>query len=711
MAAYTPADGLDRPPGRVYTADMTGRVLRLALAALVAVPPAAAERIVGAAPDTLAVLHREGGEPLTWAPAATMNVARFVPSVARIKGGRILAAGGFDQRITSLPSVEVYDPATDRWTRAAPMARSRYTMVFAVLKDGRVLAAGGRQNTNNVRPVDIPDSEIYDPDSDSWSATGAMLEPLDGALTFVRPDGKVLAVGGGYADGIHTSKTQLFDPRTGRWSEGPPLGEPRISAAGVTLKDGRFLIAGGSTNGATLSSAEIYDPRRNSWSRAAPMRVPRYGHTLTLLHDGRVLAAGGSISGGGTPTAEVYDPAVDSWADAPGLRHAHSHGATVVVEGKVYLIGGTDAGGDHRVVDIFDPATDSWSHGPALSSPRVMHAAELLSDGRALVFGGGTGGYPSPAMASTVLLRHGRPIEPPPELPPSEPHSAPPPAVYTPAPYAAAPVTTYVPTPPPLPMAPPPSAAPRFTARSPERPHDYALIVGVGYYKSLPAADYAENDAREVAAAVRALGVPEENTVSLIGAKATLSEVSKYVEEWLPRRVSPDSRVYFFYSGHGSPDIKDGTAYMMPWDGDPAFVKSTGFPLQRLYDALSALKAARVVAMIDSCFSGAGGRSVLVAGVRPLVTVKLPDAPSPKITVLTAAEGEEVAGSLPERGHGLFSYYLIQGLTGAAAPDAEHLTVDELYSFVRKGVILGARRQNREQNPTLRTPNGKLRLY
>ncbi|MBI3563964.1 MAG: hypothetical protein HY079_02060 [Elusimicrobia bacterium] len=851
-----------------------------------------------------------------WSAGPSLGQGRFLPGVARLKDGRILAAGGFDQSITTLDSVEIFDPARGVWSPAAPMGRSRYAMVFALLNDGRVLAAGGRQNSNNTRQEDIADDEIYDPTTDSWTPTGRLREPLDGALTFVRPDGFVLAIGGGFANGIHTAATELYDPRTGRWSDGPSLSVPRISGAGVKLKDGRFMVAGGVANGPTLASAEVYDPATDRWTTVAPMNEPRFAFTLTLLPDGRVLATGGSRPGGGVRSAEIYDPASDSWTPTTRPRYAHSSGTSLVVGERALIVGGSDESGLHEQTEFFDPASGDWTPGPRLANRRVLHAMMDLGKEGVIVFGGGPGGYPEPALATSEILAPSRergggsedrasffydpgagrwsPLGPLSharaglslvaaaggvyalggvgrdgwgaadydsleggrwrlggDLPhhfsnaatsvfrgkvyaaggasaprgepvrsladfvvfdPADGHWTTLPAMPTARVGAAAAAlegSIYVvggtaglhagaldvvevydlaqrawtrkarlpravrdatasalggrlyvvggsprdnaalatvqvydpksdswslsePTPPPsvifpmqpsvlrappiTPVAPnfpaPAVAVARFAAKSAERPHDFALVIGVGYYKSLPAADYAENDARDAAAALRALGVPEENTVTLIGAKATLSEVSKYVEEWLPRRVSEDSRVYFYFSGHGSPDVKDGSAYLMPWDGDAAFVKSTGFPLTRLYASLGELKVARVTAMIDSCFSGAGGRSVLVAGVRPLVTVKLPDAPSPKITVLAAAEGEEIAGSFPERGHGLFTYYLIEGLTGAAAPaGAEHLTIEELYRFVRKGVILGARRQGREQNPTLRTPNGKLRLY
>jgi hypothetical protein len=246
------------------------------------------------------------------------------------------------------------------------------------------------------------------------------------------------------------------------------------------------------------------------------------------------------------------------------------------------------------------------------------------------------------------------------------------------------------------------------------RPEDFALIVGVENYRSVMRADYGERDAATIRKLfTERLGVPPDNVITLTGERATHTDIAKYIEEWLPRNVTKDSRVYFFYSGHGAPDPERGTSYLLPWDGDPDFLNTSGYPLARLYEKLAALPAKDVVAMIDSCFSGSGGRSVIGKGLRPLVTVM--EAPVPRsgrLTVLTAASGGQVASSSSERQHGLFTYEVIQGLLGGADADHDgHVDVSELYTYVHAQVRKAAHRRNREQDPQLRTSKPELRLY
>lgn len=235
--------------------------------------------------------------------------------------------------------------------------------------------------------------------------------------------------------------------------------------------------------------------------------------------------------------------------------------------------------------------------------------------------------------------------------------------------------------------------APGYSSKP--RPVDFAVVVGIEDYPHLPKASHAAHDAAAVKAHMKALGVPERNIISLTGADATRGKLAAYLDEWLPKNVKPESRVYFYYSGHGAPDPKTGSAYLVPADGDPMFLQSTAYPVKDLYAKLAKLPAKQVVVALDACFSGAGGRSVLAEGARPLVTKSEDLRPAGALTVLAAASGEEITGALDEQGHGMFTYYLLKGLSSGKR------STKDLIDFIKPNVQDEARRQNREQTPAL----------
>ena len=202
----------------------------------------------------------------------------------------------------------------------------------------------------------------------------------------------------------------------------------------------------------------------------------------------------------------------------------------------------------------------------------------------------------------------------------------------------------------------------------------YAVVIGVGKYRmKLPAADYADADARLFSKYLtRVLGYQESNVATLVNDEATKGDFEKYLEQWLPNRVEQDAEVFVYYSGHGAPNPETGEAYLVPYDGDPTYLKQTGYPLKSLYAALGKLPTSNVTVVLDSCFSGAGGRSVLAQGARPLITVRLGGTIPPNVTVLSASAGDQISHGYDDQGHGLFTYFLLKGIkerAGAGSVD------------------------------------------
>jgi hypothetical protein len=243
-------------------------------------------------------------------------------------------------------------------------------------------------------------------------------------------------------------------------------------------------------------------------------------------------------------------------------------------------------------------------------------------------------------------------------------------------------------------------------ARVSRRAAGYAIVIGIEQYRQkLPPADFAVQDARTVADYLtKVMGYPEENVITLTNDHASNVDMVKYFEKWLPNNVEPGSSVFVYYSGHGAPDPKTGGAYLVPYDGDPTFIAETGYSLKRMYDALDKLPAKEIVVALDSCFSGAGGRSVLAKGARPIVlSIENSVLLSKKITVLSASAGDQISSTYDEKGHGLFTYFLLKSIKNedVVRPDGS-LKMDEIYSYLKPQVESIARKKyNNEQTPQM----------
>lgn len=201
----------------------------------------------------------------------------------------------------------------------------------------------------------------------------------------------------------------------GTWLPAGALGQNRYNHTATPLPDGSVLVAGGVADGRTLASAERYDPATNRWSPTVLLAVARAYHTATALLDGRVLVVGGGDYGAGSAfgpgvflaSAEIYDPARGVWvAAAPMATPRIVHTATLLRDGRVLVVGGRSALGadSEATAELYDPATDSWHATPPLSVGHARHSAIVLADGQVLIIAG----YPTadPLTPGRVVERY-----------------------------------------------------------------------------------------------------------------------------------------------------------------------------------------------------------------------------------------------------------------------------------------------------------------
>ncbi len=242
--------------------------------------------------------------------------------------------------------------------------------------------------------------------------------------------------------------------------------------------------------------------------------------------------------------------------------------------------------------------------------------------------------------------------------------------------------------------------------RAASKKNAYAIVIGIEQYREkLPKADFADRDAKLVGEYLtKVMGYPEENVIVRTNDKASMNDLTKYLESWLPNNVEKDGSVFIYYSGHGAPNTKTGDAYLVPYDGDPTFVEKTGYPLKKLYAQLESLPTKDITVVLDSCFSGAGGRSVIGKGLRPMgLSMEHSISVAGKAVVLAASSGDQVSSTYEEKGHGLLTYFFLKGLQGEGDLNKDgNIDMSELYDYVKPNVSRVARKQyNNEQTPQL----------
>ncbi|MEA2017524.1 MAG: caspase family protein, partial [Campylobacterota bacterium] len=151
----------------------------------------------------------------------------------------------------------------------------------------------------------------------------------------------------------------------------------------------------------------------------------------------------------------------------------------------------------------------------------------------------------------------------------------------------------------------------------------YAVIFGIEDYMLESNVNYSQNSAMMfMQYANKLLGVPDDNIWAFVGNKTSSGFIKSQWNDFLSL-VEDDAVVYFYYSGHGVPG-NDGNAYILPSDTNAeTATNDKTFMLKNIYSNLSKTKAKKVVAFVDSCFSGKDDKgSLLFDGVAPVLKVK-----------------------------------------------------------------------------------------
>ncbi|MFV6026933.1 discoidin domain-containing protein [Streptomyces sp. NPDC056264] len=274
---------------------------------------------------------------------------------------------------------------------------------IAMLADGRVLVTGG-SNADK--------ASIYDPATDSWSATAAMNIPRGYQSMTLLSTGEAFVLGGSWSGATGDKSGEVWSPDTGTWRRLPGVpAAPALTAdpRGPYRADnhmwlyatsgGRVLQAGPSKqmnwistegNGSITSAGTRADSQDAMTGNAVAYDI------------GKLLTLGGSPAYENTPaTRRAYTVSVEGdqvrAARTGDMGHARAFGNSVVLpDGKVAVFGGqsypvpfSDAT-SVLTPELWDPATGTFTPLASMAVPRNYHSvANLLPDGR--IFSGGGG--------------------------------------------------------------------------------------------------------------------------------------------------------------------------------------------------------------------------------------------------------------------------------------------------------------------------------
>jgi len=210
----------------------------------------------------------------------------------------------------------------------------------------------------------------------------------------------------------------------------------------------------------------------------------------------------------------------------------------------------------------------------------------------------------------------------------------------------------------------------------------FAVIIANENYDTESRVNYALNDGNTFRQyCIKTLGIPETN-ISLVQ-DATLNNIRAQVDMLanIGNAYGGEARLIFYYAGHGIPDESSKDAYLLPVDGYGNNT-ATGYRLSELYSQLSAIPASSVLVFMDACFSGADRDDRMLSDTRGIALKVKSEVPQGRMVVFSAAQGDQTALGYDEKGHGMFTYYLLKKLQESRG----EVTLGELGDYVTDAV-------------------------
>ena len=257
-------------------------------------------------------------------------------------------------------------------------------------------------------------------------------------------------------------------------------------------------------------------------------------------------------------------------------------------------------------------------------------------------------------------------------------------------------------------------SVPVFTRRlgaSPVGGQKYALIIGISRYKNnlkgIRNLQYGDADARSIYEFLQRPaggGFIRENMLLLLNEEATTGRIREALTSFVAR-ASPNDLPLIFLASHGAPDgFAPQNLYVVTHDTIYAEMAQTALPMFELGRYINQnVKAKPMLLLFDACHSAGlstEGTRNLANNLTNLYLQTLLYQEKGR-AIITSSDVNETSLEWEKwgNGHGVFTYYLLEGLKGSADTNGDRLvSVGELFRYVRQKVRLDT---SFKQNPRM----------
>ena len=230
----------------------------------------------------------------------------------------------------------------------------------------------------------------------------------------------------------------------------------------------------------------------------------------------------------------------------------------------------------------------------------------------------------------------------------------------------------------------------------------YALLIGVNeYVKPIRSLQYCVNDMKLLAECFQKAGMPKENIIlvtddSPFEFRPTGVNIRRQIGA-IMNLMNEDDQLIVAFSGHGA--MLRGKSYLCPSDAD---LNDNNSLISRdwVFEQLEMCKARQKAFIVDACRNDISNDGKKTVGQAQTLDDPI-GADTHGFILIASCDKNQQSWEHPEIEHGVFTYFLAQGLSGAARNDQGYVTIMGLFRYASsKTKMFVYRKRNEIQVPT-----------
>ena len=229
----------------------------------------------------------------------------------------------------------------------------------------------------------------------------------------------------------------------------------------------------------------------------------------------------------------------------------------------------------------------------------------------------------------------------------------------------------------------------------------YILIIGINQYDFLNTLSKAAQDAKDIHNLFsHNLSIKNKLHLLLDKEATKINILNEFA--WLANSSTENDKVIIFFSGHGAQiESASKEEFICPVDGNFSHPMSTLISSKELTLALNAIQSKQLICIFDACHAGGVGDikksgQFIKSGISKS-TYNLLSQGQGRV-ILASCLPDEVSWEIGLFNNGLFTHYLLEGLSGKAARNDGEIWLSNLFGYISEQVP-----KHKPQHPYLKS--------